>query len=255
MMLEDALRKGFALAHQRLGFVFIDIVWKIIWVAATAAGLLLIAVWFGSDLRGLAGQETGVRAANAWIAATILREFWTSNRAEIYGAISAVLLLSAFAWLFLEAFFRSRIVKRPNPKIFFASGATKSVILVVAGILLIPVGLAGATTDAIVMFMALAFFLTVLDTLVRADAVELLGTDLIRVSGLIGILLLFEAMIVAAFAVIVIGGFLKVSRLADAISMLGVAAVSIAFLNVLHSYLLLVRFSAVGIMRRDVVRV
>jgi hypothetical protein len=255
MMLEDALRKGFALAHQRLGFVFIDILWKIVWAVATAAGLLLIAAWFGSDLRGLAWQDTGASTVNAWIAATILREFWTSNRAEIYGAFSAVLLLSAFAWLFLEAYFRSRIVMRPNTKVFLASGATKAAVLGMAGIILISVGMAGATTDAIVMFAALAFFVTVLDTLVRADAVELLGTDLIRVSGLIGILLLFEAMILAAFAVIVIAGFLNVSRLSDAILMLGVTAVSIVVLNVFHSYLLLVRFSAVGIMRHDVVRV
>ena len=80
MMLEDALRKGFALAHQRLGFVFIDIVWKIIWVAATAAGLLLIAAWFGSDLRGLAWQETGVRAANITIASVAAPARPTENR-------------------------------------------------------------------------------------------------------------------------------------------------------------------------------
>jgi len=37
--------------------------------------------------------------------------------------------------------------------------------------------------------------------------------------------------------------------------MLGTAAVAIVFMNVLHSYLLVVRFSAVGIMRQNVVEI
>ena len=50
-------------------------------------------------------------------------------------------------------------------------------------------------------------------------------------------------------------GFVNVARLADAVTMLGAAAVVIVFLNLFHSYLLLVRFSAVDIMRRNVVEV
>ena len=254
-MLEAVLRQGFAAAHKRLDLVLLDIVWKVIWLLATAAAVFFVAAWFGSDLRALAWEDTGVPAINAWIATTVFREFWTAHRAGMLAALSALLLLSFSGWLFLEAFFRSRILDRQNTQVFFASGAAKAVILAVLAIVLIPVWRGGAATVAIVIFVSSAFFLTVLDTLVRAGAVELLGTDLIRVTGLLGILMSFEMLIGGSFVVILIAGFLNVARPADALTMLGMAAVAIVFLTLLHSYLLLVRFSAVDIMRRNVVEV
>jgi hypothetical protein len=254
-MLEDVLRKAFAVAHRRAGLILLDLLWKLIWFVATVAALFIVAAWFGSSLRTIAWQDTGLRAVNAWIAAIVLRELWAANKVEILWLVTAILLLSAFAWLFLEAFFRSRMADQSNTKLFFVSGATKDLVLVSLGIVLVPVFLAGAILDAVVIFLAVGFFVTLLDTLIRTDAVELLGTDLIRVAGLIGILMLFEAMIGASFLVVLTAGILNVARLADAVAMLGAAAVSIVFLNLLHSYLLLVRFSAVGIMRRNVIEV
>ena len=111
----------------------------------------------------------------------------------------------------------------------------------------------GAAIILAVLLAALGFLLTIIETVVRGDAVDLLGTDLFRVAGLIGILLLFETMITASCAVIVGVGFLNISGWRDALLMLGTAAVMIVFVTVVHSYLLLVRFSAVGIMRQNVV--
>ena len=105
------------------------------------------------------------------------------------------------------------------------------------------------------MAVAIVFFLTLLDSLIRADAVDLLGTDLFRVSGLLGILMSFESMIAASFVVILVAGFVNVTRGLDALVMLGAACVAVLFLSFLHSYLLLVRFSAIAIMRRNVVEV
>lgn len=254
-MLEDVLRQGFAAAHRRLGLVFLDILWKMIWLAATAAAFILVAAWFSSNLRALAWEDTGVSALNAWIATTVLRELWSAHRAEVLGTLSGLLLLSCFGWLFLEAFCRSRILDQRDTRIFFVSGATKTATLTALAILLIPVWRGGAAVLAIVIFIALAFFLTVLDTLIRADAVELLGTDLIRVAGLIGILMSFEMLIGGSFVVIIIAGFFNVAAASEAVAMLGVTAVAAVCLTLLHSYLLLVRFSAVDIMRRNVVEV
>ena len=254
-MLDDVLRKGFAAAHQRLGLIFLDILWKAIWLIATVAALFLMGGWLGSDLRAAAWGDTGIPALNAWIATNLLREFWNARNREILWMLSSLSLLSFFGWLFLEAFFRSRMFDRPDTKVFFICGSTKAAILACAGIILIPVWRGGAATLAIVIFLALAFFFTLLETLIRADAVELLGTDLIRVTGLVGILMSFEMLIGGSFALILIAGFVNVARLADAVTMLGAAAVVVIFLNLFHSYLLLVRFSAVDIMRRNVVEV
>ena len=108
---------------------------------------------------------------------------------------------------------------------------------------------------AVVTFVALAFLLTLVETLVRADAVELLGTDLFRVAGLLGILMSFECMVVASALAILVAGFVNVSSAVAAIAMLGAALAAVLFLNILHSYLLLVRFSAIAIMRQNVVEV
>jgi hypothetical protein len=103
--------------------------------------------------------------------------------------------------------------------------------------------------------MAVAFCLTLIETLIRSDAVELLGTDLIRVTGLIGILMSFEMMVAASFLVMLATGFGNVTRLGDALAMLGLAGIAAVLLSIFHSYLLLVRFSAVAIMRQNVVAV
>ncbi len=113
----------------------------------------------------------------------------------------------------------------------------------------------GAALVALVTVAALTFLLTIFDTLIRSDAIELLGTDLIRVTGLVGILVLTETMISGSCAVIVTVGILNIAGWREALAMMGAAAVAMVLMTVLHSYLLLVRFSAVAIMRENVVEV
>src|SRR6185369_493516 len=64
---DDVLRRGFAAAHQRLGLIFFDILWKAIWLIATVAALFLMGAWLASDLRAAAWGDTGIPALNAWI--------------------------------------------------------------------------------------------------------------------------------------------------------------------------------------------
>src|SRR5262249_48167688 len=138
---------------------------------------------------------------------------------------------------------------------YLISSVLKTTLLVTSGLILAAVYLNGAPFLAIILFLALAFCLSLVETLIRADAVELLGTDLIRVIGLLGILMSFEMMIAAAVGVMLAAGFLNVAGLMDAGVMLGLTGISVICLSMLHSYLLLVRFSAVGIMRQNVVAV
>jgi hypothetical protein len=113
----------------------------------------------------------------------------------------------------------------------------------------------GAAFISLVTVAALAFLLTIVDTLVRGDAIELLGTDLFRVTGLLSILIWFEAMIVLACAVSLSAGFLNTASLSSALGMLAATIIVVGLLNVLHSYLLLVRYSAVSIMRQNVIEI
>jgi hypothetical protein len=271
-MLDKILREAFHLAHLRLRLIFLDLLWKVIWFALTVAALLLVAAWFGSEFRSIGWTDTGNRAVNAALAFAVVRQFWAAHRTELFVAVATALFFSLVIWFVLEAAFRSRIVSGPF-NTFLMSNVLKCLVVAAAGSALAticfgryfvtPTGewrqfwpdTRGAVFVALVTVAALAFLLTILDTLIRSDAVELLGTDLIRVTGLVGILVLTETMISGSCAVIVGVGILNIAGWREALAMLGAAAVAIVFMTVLHSYLLLVRFSAVDIMRKNVVEV
>jgi hypothetical protein len=255
-MLEDVLRQAFRLANQRLGLIFLDIFWKGIWLLATIVALILAFAWFGADVRTIGWPDTGISTVNAWVAATLFREWWASHRTDIILAAGMAMLFSITSWFVLEAFFRRKLARlNASFKVYLLSNVARYLILGASGLILAMVWRAGAAAVAVVILLALALFLTLLDTLIRGDAVELLGTDLIRVTSLIGILVSFETMVGASFAVILVAGFLHVARLMDAVAMFGAAGACIVILNLLHGYLLLVRFSAVELMRRNVVEV
>src|SRR5262249_33897262 len=153
--------------------------WKVIWLVATAAGLVLVAAWFGTALQSIAWQDTGNRTANAWVAARVLQEFWSSHSRELLLLLGLLCLFSAVGWRFLEALFHSRIVGQFKTKLFFASGLGKSLALFAIAIVLLPVAGAGGLTIAVALFIVTVVLLTVLDTLIRTDAMELIGSDLL----------------------------------------------------------------------------
>jgi len=255
--LELILRRAFALANQRPGLIFLDILWKAIWLMATIATFILVAAWFGTGVRTIGRQDTGgVSPVHAWLAASLFREWWARHGTDIILAGGLAILFSLMCWFVLEALFRSKLSQSNGAfKVYLLSNLAKHLILWAAVLILALVWRAGAPAIAIVVLPVLAFILTLLDTLIRSDAVELLGTDLIRVTGLVGILVAFETIVGASCALILIAGFLHVARLMDAVVMVGASGVCIVILNLLHGYLLLVRFSAVHIMRRNVVEV
>ena len=271
-MLDAVLREGFRLALRRLPLVLGDLLWKVIWFVLTAAGLLLVVAWFGGELRSLGWNDTENHAANVAVAFAVLREFWAAYHSQIFAAVAAVLFLSVAAWFLLEAAFWSRIVPgRFNTfliarvlKFLFLTGATFVLASIsFSGYLTAPPSdwrqlwpeTRGAVLIVVVAIGALGFLLTVIETLIRGDAIDLLGTDLFRVTGLIGILLLFETMIIGSCAAMLAAGFLSIGGLGGALMMGGTAVVAIIFVSVVHSYLLLVRFSAIGIMRQNVVEI
>ena len=141
--------------------------------------------------------------------------------------------------------------------VFIGSNLVRLAILGSAAVLLgvMAHGSSGAGLAALIVFAALAFSLAIVDTLIRSDAVDLLGADLVGVTGMIGALLLFEALIGTSFVVVLIAGFLNVASAREALEMLVVTTLVLLIFNFLHSYLLVVRFSAVGIMKRNVIDV
>jgi hypothetical protein len=261
-MVGEILRSGFALANRRPGLIVLDLLWKSIWVASTAIAFFVAVSWVASDLLPIEWDDWGIGPANGLIAMALLREFWNAHHVEVFLTLGGVLALSMTVWFILEAAFRRRLVAgglMTAPKggfhILLISNAAKSMTLLVAGFVCVAIAVAGAVVIAVVSFAAFAFLLTLVDTLIRADAVDLFGTDLFRVAGLLGILVSFESMVAVSALAIFLAGFANVTGVIPAAAMLGAAVISLLFLNILHSYLLLVRFSAIAIMRQNVVEV
>jgi len=239
------------------------------------AALFLVFGWFGAQLRSITWNDTYMPAKNAWLIAVVLRQFWDNHAGQLAGSTATVLCFSALLWFNLEAFFRRRIVQRVlgGPacahKTFLASRALKIVVLTAAGMTLFLITFSpylttppsqwpglwpetrGIAIASFVTFAGLAFLLTIFETLLRTGAMDLLGTDLIRVTSLIGSLVLFESMLGASLLIALVAGFLNVASATGAITMTVILVIAALFRSLIHSYLLLVRFSTVGIMRRN----
>jgi hypothetical protein len=198
------------------------------------------------------------------------RQLW-SQYAGTFSWILLIFLAVAYtAWVLLEAYFRSGILTggTRNFRLFIASSMLKQLLLAVITTLILVIAFGQYLTTPIaewnslwgdstgpalitgLIFIALWFALTLVETLVRASAVDLLGRDLFAISGLIATLVLFEAMI--AGSAIGVGIILMsfVSNATGVLLLLSAGIVAIVVLNVLHSYLLVVRYSALDVLRR-----
>lgn len=111
----------------------------------------------------------------------------------------------------------------------------------------------GALVVSIVILGFLSFLALTVETLLRTRSMDLLGRNLLGVSAVIGTLVSFEVLMAGSTLIALVAATLSVSRLEELIAVLLLAFFAFVFLSFLHSYLLLVRFSAVGIMRHDVV--
>ena len=260
-MLAQILREGFAQAHRHPGLILVDVLWKLVWLGLTLGGLVVVAYSFLPELEW---PSANVGVIDVWIAAGLVRQFWNENAAALAAALLSVLGFAIVFYFVLETLFRRRLVV-PSSRggvaapaslaVFAGSSLAKAAILMLAAVVLglIASGSAYTGIAALTGFTALIFLLTVIDTLIRAGAVELLGTDLLAVTGVIGTLLLFEFLIGASLGIAVVAGVLSISSSFEALAMLGATALVLLLVNFLHSYLLVVRFSAVGIMSRNVI--
>ncbi len=277
MRVSGYLAAGFTLASRRLHLVFLDLISKLLWIAVTLGVFWLAGIWFssrallsGDDLRAF---ETGIAPlALAGVVRVVL------ENAETLGWNLGVAAAASCGWWFVaEAFVRAGMLPLSgnsfyrnalgNFSVCLASGLIRRSIMGSAGLLLgliifgplltAPLGewgqalpdigwpaLAGSTLIAV-----LAFALILLDTLLRNDALEVAGDQLGQVLGVVGTLVLFEASLLASAALLVGVSFGMTGGATGVSGVLLLALILIAASSAAHSYLLLVRYYSVGIMR------
>jgi hypothetical protein len=273
---EDALRKGFARAHRSFGLIFLDIFGKAVWLAVTMAAIALVAGWFASQLRSIEWQAPNLPGGNALMLAGLMREIWNTYAARLFWLFVLAGAFSLVVWILLEAYVRSRLVGKLGDAartfpIFLLSGVATRLVMIGAimtiGSIIFsryfssPVAewpalwseTQGPVFAGLVAVCALGFVLKIFETAVRSDAVELFGRNLLEFAGIVGTLMLFEGLVDAAFVVVVFVATLMAASSTDVIAAGALAAISIVIVSILNSYLLLVRYSAIDIMRHDAV--
>jgi hypothetical protein len=106
---------------------------------------------------------------------------------------------------------------------------------------------------ALIIWASIWFAMTLLETLIRSGSLEVLGTDLFTVVGLMATLLTFEGIMAGAVIIGVIVVASIATGPAGALLALAAAGLGVLGLTVLHSYLLLVRFSSLAALESSAV--
>jgi hypothetical protein len=158
-----------------------------------------------------------------------------------------------------------------NFRLFVASSVMKTVLCAAAGALLLLIVFARYLSSpvadwrmmwpetrspffvALVIWLAIWFAVTLLETLIRSGSLDLLGTDLFTVLGLMATLLTFEGMMTGAVIIAVIAVSSIATGPAGTLMALAAAGLGLLGLTILHSYLLMVRFSSVAALESSAV--
>jgi hypothetical protein len=182
-----------------------------------------------------------------------LQQFWVRYRFDLLLAMAGLFVWTMGLWIFLEAYFRGGSGRF---WVFAGSSVARLAILSSSAILLGTIayrGRAGGTyIVGILVFLALAFLVTIAETLIRQDAVELWGSNLAATAAVMGVCFTFEALTLAVAGSITAALMLTASRPVEFAAAGLLAVVLLMIWSVFHSYLLVVRYSTIDIMRQDV---
>jgi hypothetical protein len=256
-------------AHRSFTLVFMDAVWKVVWLACTAGAFSVTGMWVISRLRAVEWPAQGLSGTSGLVLATLLRDIWNAYAPQFFSLLVAAGGFSLLLWIVLEAYVRARLLATSTFRIFLLSGLATRLILTGAVLTCAtiifghfasaPIGAWPVLwNEARPAFFAAALALTglflllkIFETAVRSDAVELLGQHLFGFAGLVGTLIMFEGLINVSAGVVIASAALLTGSPAQAVLAAALGTILIAGLSLLNSYLLLVRFSAIGIMRHD----
>ena len=252
MTASKVLSAALSPSNQQLKFILLDCIWRFLWLVTSVGAILILGAGVLSQIRSMRWEGPDLGVSSPIIVLAALRQFWDSYGAFLIVASSLLLLLLMILWIGLEALFRGGFKKL---WLYAGTGAARTTLLLgTVGIFLMLSG-ADSSTGVLVIgaFVVLEMWLLVgaLETLVRRDAVDLLATSLLPLSAVLGCLRLAEGV----FAFVLLGSAAVALRQSEekALAILFTVFV-VMFWMIVHSYLVAARYSAIDIMRRNVVR-
>jgi hypothetical protein len=223
--------------------------WRFVWVVL-AFGMSIIAGGAAmSEWGALVGQGPDLGASNPIIVLAALRQFWEEYGALLVATAGALALTLLLLWVVLEALFRG------GWKGFWTYlGTGIARVMLLFGTLGIFIQLSmqdesgGALLVGIVVVLGMWFLVGGLESVVRRNAVDLLATDLPKLSAVVGLLRFIEA----GIAFLLLGSAAAAWMRASDKGLIGIwFTMVLLFWMFIQSYLVAVRYSAIDIMRRD----
>jgi hypothetical protein len=278
MSLNSVLADAFTLANRRPGAILLDLLWKLIWLVLASSAVLGLAAWIYWRTGSIRLTAPGGMWSNPVSLMILARQIWSRYASMVSWVVVVFVGLAFISWMLLESYFRSGFLANSDDaffenagrhfKVFIASSTLKQLLLAAFSTLMLLIGFQpylttpigewsglladsrGAILIAIGMAAVVWFVLTVFETAIRSNSVDELGRDLFLVAGVIGTLVFFEAMMIAsALALAVIVASFVTDAKGTAMLVIG-GLCAAALLTLLHTYLMIVRYSALHVLAR-----
>jgi hypothetical protein len=278
MSLNSVLADAFALAHRRPGAILLDLLWKLIWLVLAGSAVFGLGAWIYWRMGSIRVTAAGGMWSSPVTLMILARQIWSRYASMLSWVVAVFVGLAFISWLLLEAYFRSGFLANSDEaffessarhfRVFIASSSLKQLMLVAFLTLMLLIGFEpflttpvgewrgllpdsrGAIMIATGMAVVVWFVLTVFETVIRSNSLDELGRDLFLVAGVIGTLVVFEAMIIASVLAVgvIVASFVTDSKDVAMLAIGGLCAA--ALLMLLHSYLMIVRYSALHVVVR-----
>jgi hypothetical protein len=242
------LRSAFDDLNQHLRFVFLDVLWRSIWLACGFLALALFGFRVIGQLGAVEWNGPDLGAPSPIILLTALRAFWNEHGAVLLGELGLLILSGLAFWVVLEALFRGG---RQGFWVYLGTSVGRLSLLGGAGAFFGLLALRDETWGTFligaVVLLGLWFMVSLLETAIRKDALVLIAVEFPK------LLLVFGTLIgVEVFLAFILWGSAVASLKSTSGAAVAVVAVVVPFWMVLHSYLIAFRFSAIDIMRNAV---
>ena len=246
------LRAAFTPSPQQLKSIILDFIWRSLWLVISVVTTLMFGAGVMTQLGSLVWEGPDLGAANPIMLITALRQFWDEYGIVLLAA-SGFLLLSIIAlWVILEALFRGGL---KGFWIYLGTGAARTALLAGTAVMFMTLSArddsGGTFFIGVVVMLGMWHITGLLETVIRRDAVDLLATDFLTLSGVMGCLRLTEVLLAFLLLGSSAAAVLKASDMTLAGLWFGIV---VLFWLLIQSYLVAVRYSAIDIMRRNVVR-
>jgi hypothetical protein len=252
MTVISILQAAFSPSSQQLKSVIFDVLWRSLWAILSFFAVMIFGAGVMGQLGSLTWEGPDLGPGNPIMVLAALQQFWNEYGMILLAASGFLLLALVGLWLILEALFRGGL---KGFWIYLGTGAARTALLFGTAMTFITLSTrdegGGTLLIGLVVILGIWYIAGSLETVVRRDAVELLATDFLKLSAVMAWLRLTE--LVLAFLILgsAATAVLRASDTSLATLWFGVV---LLFWMILQSYLVAVRYSAIDIMRRNVVR-